>query len=452
MIRILFLIVCNFFIATCIAGAGVSDMNAQLIKAAADGNQQAVQSALANGADVNVKTTDGWTALMKASQKGHVEIVKLLLDNGADVNVKEIRYGTTALYIASYNGHVEIVKLLLEKSTDINVKGAGIGATALYIASQKGRVEIVKLLLDKGADVNLKTTDGTTALIAASEIGHVEIVKLLLDKGADVNVKSTTDGWTALIMASQDGYLRIVELLLAKGADVNAKSTNGVTALYLASQNGHAETVKLLLDNSADVNTKDTTYGSTALIVAKYKNHKEVVQLLEKAGAIVDQNTFNDELEKAETSEELEILLKKYPNESKTIIPKLEVRAINEIKSKGFGNRFVIKEIISQPGFSGSLTIEVPPRENLPEGIRMLSMEFPHDQIPISTEGSQLPMGDSSIHRFSGKIKEFGYAFIGEGDKLNRLTFCLIRDKGYVYLRGKGKVILPNGQEVKLGY
>ena len=44
------------------------------------------------------------------------------------------------------------------------------------------------------------------------------------------------------------------------------------------------------------------------------------------------------------------------------------------------------------------------------------------------------------------------YKFISEGDRFNKLTFAVIQDQGYVYLRGKGKVISADGSEKLLGY
>ena len=100
----------------------ISVQNAALVQAAKDGNLQAVQTALANGADVDMKTTHGTTALYMASSHGHREVVKLLLEKGADVNVKTTTNGLTALFIASQNGHTEVVNLLIEKGADVNVK------------------------------------------------------------------------------------------------------------------------------------------------------------------------------------------------------------------------------------------------------------------------------------------------------------------------------------------
>ena len=135
--RILFSIAFISLVRACFAGENVLDENAQLFQAARDGNMQAVQTALANGADVNVvKITDGVTALMMASQNGHTEVVKLLLEEGADVNAKRTSDGVSALLAASRKGHTDIVRLLLDKGADVNVKRTTDGVTALWIASQ----------------------------------------------------------------------------------------------------------------------------------------------------------------------------------------------------------------------------------------------------------------------------------------------------------------------------
>ena len=64
--------------------------NANLVRAAGEGDFEEVQTALTDGADVNGKTTDdGITTLIVATINGYTDIVKLLLDNGADVNGME---------------------------------------------------------------------------------------------------------------------------------------------------------------------------------------------------------------------------------------------------------------------------------------------------------------------------------------------------------------------------
>lgn len=194
------------------------------------------------------------------------------------------------------------------------------------------------------------------------------------------------------------------------------------------------------------------------LTVVNAGNYKDQLFLIidEKAEKSNPEGDFEKEFKKAETTEQIEMLLKKYPAEGEKIIPKLETTIITEIKSKGIGNRFIIKEIKPRSGPSQKMTLK-----GQGEVYGVFS-EFPGDFILIPLGiGDKLSAGpveiltDGSIHRVMGRAKfDIGNinAIIGEGDKLNRLTFFLIKDIGYIYLRGKGKVELKNGQEVKLGY
>ena len=177
-----------------------------------------IRALIKAGADVNVKGTDGRTALWVAAWKGHAEIVKLLLESKADVNAANI-YSATALILASHNGHTEIVKTLLEAKADVNAAHAN-GRTALSQAASIGNTEIAKLLLEAGADVDAKSRVGMTALWQAAEKGHAETVKALLEAKADVNAKAHLDGkdYAPLSIAKMMGRAEIVKLLKEYGA------------------------------------------------------------------------------------------------------------------------------------------------------------------------------------------------------------------------------------------
>ena len=61
---------------------------------------------------------------------------------------------------------------------------------------------------------------------------------------------------TALIEASKAGQLDKIRVL-AKSEDVNAKDERGRTALIWAAENGHAEVVKLLIKSGARIDERD---------------------------------------------------------------------------------------------------------------------------------------------------------------------------------------------------
>jgi hypothetical protein len=199
------------------------------------------------------------------------------------------------------------------------------------------------------------------------------------------------------------------------------------------------------------------------------------------------QNKFNQELKTATTSSQLEKLMDKYPDERDKIIPKLEETIVADIKSKGIEKRFFIAKIKPKGmKLAGRFSMKARPSQITSASARILDLvpddkghllaqkcsgpfvlgdilietEFEEDTFFVSADEafeqgsadfSTLIYGQGSIHRFDGKVKRDGYTFLGEGQKFDRLTFVLI-DQGYVYVRGKGRVISPEGKEAKLGY
>lgn len=133
------------------------------------------------------------------------------------------------------------------------------------------------------------------------------------------------------------------------------------------------------------------------------------------------------------------------------MVPLYEKYLIDEIKNKKINPKFFISEIQSE-GISGSLTLKGTGLSS----IISMKMEFPNDAIPVSmgsmSMGRSIPFGENSIHRFIGTIEIYGYTFHSEGSKLNRLTFAVLQDIGYTYIRGKGKVVMKDGKEITFGY
>jgi ankyrin repeat protein/CHAT domain-containing protein len=289
----LLLIVSIIILIITLVTAFASDIDSQLIEVAITGDTETIKFLIDNGADVNAKDKNGYTALMVAVKHDHIELVKLLIDKGVDVNVKH-KGNKTALMSAAKRGNTETVKLLIDKDADVNAKDKK-GKTALMIAARLGNTKTVKLLIDKGADVNAKDSSDYTTLMRAVRLGNTEIVKLLIENGADVNAKNKADR-TALMSSVVFKKAETTALLLEYGADINDMDKFGFTTLMKAVLSGNTETVKQLIENGADVNAKDKN-GKTALMIAvifwRANITTNIVQLLLRNGADVNAKDKN---------------------------------------------------------------------------------------------------------------------------------------------------------------
>ncbi|RDW62198.1 hypothetical protein BP6252_11631 [Coleophoma cylindrospora] len=264
-----------------------SEGRTALYWAASRGYESTVRLLLDSHANVNAQGSPYGSALQAASARGHETIVKLLLDNHADVNAKGGPYGS-ALQAASAEGHEAIVKLLLDAGkVEVDTKDK-YGMTPLSYASEKGYKSIIQLLLDTGkAEVNARNKSGTTPLLHATKNGHDSAVRALLATSrVEVNTKDSKSR-VPLSYAAERGYTSLVQLLLDSGkVEADAKDKEGTTPLSYAANRGHASIVQLLLDSGkveADVKDKE---GATPLSYAAERGHTSVVQLLLDSGKV----------------------------------------------------------------------------------------------------------------------------------------------------------------------
>jgi ankyrin repeat protein len=169
---------------------------------------------LQQGADVNLKSASGRTALMEATVSLDEAVITFLLDRGADVKAKD-REGVTALHEAARRGwRVAMSQRMVERGADVNAKTTA-GETPVYWATQTASSAAVEYLLDQGADAGAADARGKTPLMLAAQAGKTDIVKLLLEHAASATAKAA-NGDTALKLAGDKQ--EIAALLRQKGA------------------------------------------------------------------------------------------------------------------------------------------------------------------------------------------------------------------------------------------
>ena len=161
-----------------------------------------IQVLLERGADVNARVKEvppirrdflritgslswvdftGQTPFLTAGLAGDLTVMKLLLKHGADPNIPTFS-GTTALMAAAGVNWVvdqtfdegqpallETVKLCVELGMDVNAVNS-MGLTALHGAANRGSDDIIRYLVQQGARLDVKDAEGRTPLAWAEGV------------------------------------------------------------------------------------------------------------------------------------------------------------------------------------------------------------------------------------------------------------------------------------------
>lgn len=180
---------------------------------------------------VNAQDDHGNTALHLMVSEGNVEAVEWLLENGAYVNVLNRR------------NESPLDRARVGEAFSLLVAHGGVRANVpnhpiyrLHTSVTSNRIKNVENILRETnpPNIDLRAIPGsTTALQLASIIGNLDIVRLLLNNGADVNIKGPSDN-TALHMIATSKHTEVIDILLQKGADQKAKNYLGKTPLELS--------------------------------------------------------------------------------------------------------------------------------------------------------------------------------------------------------------------------
>jgi ankyrin repeat protein len=203
---------------------------------------------LDHGANAQLTTSNGWTALHLTAQFGSVDLAHLLVEHGADVNARGAapeqipqmtpRFETARAALPPPGVPMPLVRSagpvgsyrpgIVDFSHPPAVSAGVTDVTPLHVAAARGHAELAQFLLNHGALVNAADAKGHTALHFAANRLDPEMTRLLLNAHADPNPKSA-EGETPLDAAKQssrdfvpperrDASKAVMKLLLEHGA------------------------------------------------------------------------------------------------------------------------------------------------------------------------------------------------------------------------------------------
>lgn len=294
-----------------------------------------------NGADIEAKDIDNWTALHYAAAFASLQTVEALVDNGADKNsltkdgnipVNYAKDETIKTYLSGGKIGREDTEEVVEEETketaadetaentetsetitedelnnelDTTQNGSIVDPTVvdldpkqleLLIAVKNNDIIAVNALLKENVNPNFVDEEGYSPLHRAVLNNNLDVVNVLLSyKDIDTEIKlpyeASVDNWylggaTPLLVASYTGNADIVNALIEAGSDIRAKDDiDGATTIHIASANGNNEVINILLNKDNTLINEADSMKDTPLHWASIKNQTDTISLLLANGA-----------------------------------------------------------------------------------------------------------------------------------------------------------------------
>jgi len=127
---------------------------------------------------LNSRDRDDATFLMSCVVEDKIDFVKKLIELGVDINLQSSN-GFTALHFAAQENKKEIFDLLLSQNNiKIDIKDNWGNTTLLRLVEEEDekKIELIKKLINKGASLDIENNYGVSPRIAMHEITDEGIV------------------------------------------------------------------------------------------------------------------------------------------------------------------------------------------------------------------------------------------------------------------------------------
>jgi ankyrin repeat protein len=286
-----------------------NSVNFDLMTTAFWGTPTDLAAILSQGADVNARTSRGYTPLMFSSVYNESEAVKFLIESGAEVNAKN-EAGETALSLAQDTRDFSVIKTLAEAGARQRFKDQESGAYECFFDAY-GDVSA----WSSKHGLTIKPELGGT-LRSLFELNDPYILARAVKDGLTFETDPVNFGWSLFLEALERGHLQVIRACAEMGADVNCRSYGGEhfwtrgpasSPLGIAIKAGHIEAIKILLEAGAnteivneldfayrsavfpeaeeDVNLEEEDYDERGYVKSVLERGVEILKVLREAGA-----------------------------------------------------------------------------------------------------------------------------------------------------------------------
>ncbi len=230
---------------------GARENRPAILVAARQGDLSALDAAIAQKANLEVKDGEGLTPIMRAAAFNHPDAVARLARAGANVNHmtdgNDYEQGMTALHLGAALGSAATIKALVAAKVNIEARVNDGWPTPLLWAVTQGSSAGVHELVVAGANGHVFKAGDKPALAHAVEQGRLAMVRDLLKAGARPNER-IGDGWTPPLHAAlahcgkladgsgtdADVHVDLLRALVDAGADRSSKDAAGLSPVEAA--------------------------------------------------------------------------------------------------------------------------------------------------------------------------------------------------------------------------
>ncbi len=224
-----------------------------ILVAARKGDLAALDAAIAQKANLEVKDRDGLTPIMRAAVFEHPEAVARLAGAGANVNHmtdgNDFDEGMTALHLAAALGSAATIEALVAAKANLEARENEGWPTPLLWAVARGSLAGVHELVAAGANGHVFKAGDKPALSYAVEQGRLDMVRDLLKAGARPNER-IGEGWKPPLHVAlahcgtladgsgsdADFHVDLLRALVDAGADRSARDAAGLTPAEAAAR------------------------------------------------------------------------------------------------------------------------------------------------------------------------------------------------------------------------
>ena len=267
------------------------------------GHNHWLEFLICKGADLSVRTPDGWSALhLTALASSDVACARTLLQDNHGLDVDDSGYGDatedscTPLCVAAESGNSSTASLLLQHNANIdpNVPEA---KRPLFLAAKHDHQDTALIFLRQKPQLTLRDEDGNTLLHFAACYDMPALASYLALNLDDSAVDQRNHfGQRPLQIAAMDGHTEVVRLLIAHGAEIESENDIYDTGeeliamepLALALQKGQTSSALLLLDKGATWKLESWSDWTLLHEAAKARN-LQMVKRLQQQGMNINQ-------------------------------------------------------------------------------------------------------------------------------------------------------------------